>query len=265
VAGDESGYDSSQNPGGYGASQQPGTLYAGKAQSPQSTTPPTKTPPARTPASDVRLHFYLPLPPDDQAKQAFVDYLDYSWDKTGTGPFSALAVRLTLITDEKKGIQDLKQSLTLSGTVVVYMGHTSLVQVKRARAKTFVAQGLTPQLGKTILRNRPLVALLEKAKANIVILAGCSTDACVPRKLKNDVIVITTASGRDGVTHSAFWARALTGFLLALAGWEFDGKQVTQRNAGRATVNEAIAVGNKFFPQGDHFVLASGDGSRGEF
>jgi hypothetical protein len=144
------------------------------------------------------------------------------------------------------------------------MGHTSLVQVKKKKTKTFVAQGLTPQLGKTILRNRSLVALLEKAKANIVILAGCSTDACVPRKLKNDVIVITTASGRDGVTHSAFWARALTGFLLALAGWDFDGKTVTQRS-GTATVNEAITVGNRFFPPGDVFVLASGDGSIREF
>jgi hypothetical protein len=79
------------------------------------------------------------------------------------------------------------------------------------------------------------------------------------------VIVITTASGRDGRTYSSFWARALTGFLLALVGWDFNGNTVTQRTAGTATVNEAIAVGNRFFPKGDYFVLASGDGSIREF
>jgi hypothetical protein len=110
-----------------------------------------------------------------------------------------------------------------------------------------------------------LVSLLERAKSNIVILAGCATDACIPKKLKNGVIVITTASGRDGVTNSAFWARALTGFLLALVGWKFDGKTVTQLPSGTATVQEAIDIGNKFFPPGDSFVLASGNGTVREF
>lgn len=95
--------------------------------------------------------------------------------------------------------------------------------------------------------------------------AGCATDACVPRTLKSNVIVITTASGRDSVTHSPFWARALTGFLLALVGWRFDGKSVTQLPAGTATVQEAIEIGNKFFPKGDSFVLANGNGSVREF
>ena len=54
---------------------------------------------------------------------------------------------------------------------------------------------------------------------------------------------------------------ALTGFLLALVGWDFDGKAVTQRTAGTAIVNEAIAVGNGSFSKSDYFVLASGDGS----
>jgi hypothetical protein len=143
------------------------------------------------------------------------------------------------------------------------MGHTSLVEKTK---KVFVAEGLVPEgAKKTILKNATLVSLLEKAKANIVILAGCATDACIPSKLKNGVIVITTASGRDGVTHSAYWARALTGFLLALVGWKFDGKTVTQLQRGTATVQEAIDIGNKFFPAGDSFVLASGNGNVREF
>jgi hypothetical protein len=40
---------------------------------------------------------------------------------------------------------------------------------------------------------------------------------------------------------------------------------VTPRTGGTATVNEAIAVGNKLFPKGDSFVLASGDGTIKEF
>ena len=79
------------------------------------------------------------------------------------------------------------------------------------------------------------------------------------------MIVITTDSGRDGVTVTTFWARAITGFLLALVGWEFDGKSVTQRMAGTSTVQEAIDIGNKFFPKGDFLVLASGNGSIRQF
>ncbi len=257
----EDDYSDWQSPeGGYGTSQQPGTLYADKSTAKQKPPQPPKPTVVRAVVRDVRLHFYLPIP---RGHQAFVDYLDFSWDKTGIGPFTAFGVSLSLLTDEKKGIDELKKSLNSSGTIAVYMGHTSLVEKKK---KVYVAEGLAPQgAKKPILKNGAIVSLLKKAKANIVILAGCATDACVPSKLKNDVIVITTASGRDGVTHSAYWARALTGLLLALVGWEFDGNTVTQRIAGTATVQDAIDIGNKFFPTGDSFVLASGDGSIREF
>jgi hypothetical protein len=247
-------YNSSQNPGaGYAGAQQPGT-YANNAK-------PAATPPApRAIVNEVRLHFYLPIP---RGHQAFIDYVDFPWDKTDKGPYKSIGVALSLFDKEKKGIEDFKRSINVSGTIVVYMGHTSLVEKSK---KVFVAQGLAPEgAKKPILKNAELVSLLERAKSNIVILAGCATDACIPKKLKNGVIVITTASGRDGVTNSAFWARALTGFLLALVGWKFDGKTVTQLPSGTATVQEAIDIGNKFFPPGDSFVLASGNGTVREF
>ena len=249
-------YGSSQKPGGgYGASQQPGT-YPKNAPPTQ----PPKPPAPRPIVSDVRLHMYLPIP---KGHQAFIDYVNHAWDNTGIGPFDHFGVTMTLFENEKKGLEDLKRSISASGTIVVYMGHTSLVEKTK---KVFVAQGLAPEgPEKTILTNAALVRLLEKAKASIVILAGCATDACIPAKLKNSVIVITMASGRDGVTDSSFWARALTGFLLALVGWKFDGKTVTQLPSGTATVQEAIDIGNKFFPTGDSFVLASGNGNVREF
>lgn len=251
-------YGNSQNPpGGYGASQQPGS--SGKNAKPNQAVTPKPAKPRAT-VSDVRLHLYLRIP---RSHQAFVDYLDYSWDNTGIGPFSAFGVTLSLLTNQKQGIEHFKSSISSSGTIVVYMGHTSLVEKKK---KVFVAEGLAPEgAKKTILKNGALVSLLEQGKANIVILAGCATDACIPHKLKSNVIVITTASGRDGVTHSAYWARSLTGLLLALVGWDFDGKTVTQRQGGTATVKEAIDIGNKFFPAGDSFVLASGNGNIREF
>jgi hypothetical protein len=249
-------YGSSQNPGGgYGSSQQPGT-------SPKTAPPkqPPKPPAPRPIVSEVRLHFYLPIP---RGLPAFLKFLNHSWDNTGQGPFDPFGLTMTPFEDVKKGLEDFKRSIGASGTIVVYMGHTSLVEKTK---KVFVAEGLAPEgAKKTILKNAALVALLEKAKANIVILAGCATDACVPKKLKNGVIVITTASGRDGVTHSAYWARALTGFLLALVGWKFDGTTVTQIPTGSATVNEAIEIGNESFPPGDSFVLASGNGDVREF
>jgi hypothetical protein len=218
----------------------------------------TLTAPMLKAVRDVRLHLYLPIPRPVgvsalDGREALVEYLDYH------GPFSALGVSLTLLTDASNGIAEFKKSLTSPGTIVVYMGHTSLVETTK---KTYVAAGLAPQgPKKPILRNRALVALLEKAQAKIVVLAGCATDASLGSKLKNGVIVITTASGRDGETHSAFWARALTAFLLALVGRDFNGTSVVARKRGTATVQEAIDAGNKFFPKGDSFVLASGDGS----
>src|ERR671933_2664100 len=98
-------YGDWQSPGGgYGGSQQPGTLYASREPKAKPAKPPAKAAPTRPAAHEVRLHLYLPMP---QTRQEFVNYLDYSWDQTGLGPFSAMGVTLTLITDEKKGIEDL--------------------------------------------------------------------------------------------------------------------------------------------------------------
>ena len=248
-------YSNSQNPGGgYSGSQQPGT-YTNNAKPKQ----PPKPPAPRPMVNEVRLHFYLPIP---GGPTAFKKYLNHSWDNTGMGPFD-FGVSMPVYDDPKKGLEDFKKSIAASGTIAIYMGHTSLVA---AGKNVFVAEGLAPEgAKKTILKNAALISLLEKAKANIVILAGCATDACIPAKLKNSVIVITTASGRDGTTYSSFWARALTGFLLALVGWEFDGKTVTQLHSGSATVQEAIDIGNKFFPPGESFVLASGNANVREF
>jgi hypothetical protein len=221
------------------------------------TAPMLKSPPKAQPRAavrDVRLHLYLSIP---HGRKALKEYLDYSWDQSGLGPFSTRGVRLTLLTDASQGLAEFKKSLTSSGTIVVYMGHTRLV----GTPPKIVAAGLAPQGAREpFLSNRELVALLEKAQARIVVLAGCATDTSIRSKLKNEVIVITTASGYDGKTHSAYWARALTAFLLALVGWDFDGQSVSVRTSGPATVQEAIAAGNKYFPKGDSFVLASGDG-----
>lgn len=249
-------YGSSQHPGAsYRGSQQPGT-YASNTKPKQ---PPKPTAP-RPIVSDIRLHMYLPIP---HGHQAFIDYINFSWDGTGFGPFFPFGVTMTLFENEKTGIEEFKRSIGASGTIVVYMGHTSLVAKTK---KVFVAQGLAPEgAKKPILMNAALVNLLEKAKANIVILAGCATDACIPTKLKNNIIVITTASGSDGTTNSSYWARALTGFLLALVGWKFDGKAVAQLPSGTATIQEALDIGNRFFPTGESFVLASGNGNVREF
>ena len=209
---------------------------------------------------EVRLHLYLGMP---QTVQEYMNFLDYSWDKTGFGPFGSMGVDLTPLEDKKNGVEAFRKSLMYPGTIAVYMGHTSLTRV---RDKMFVATALAPGGSKNpTLRNSELVAVLGKAKANIVILAGCSTDSCLSKPVKNDAIVITTASGKDGVTNSANWARAIASFLLALVGWDFDGKTVTHRADGTATVNEAILASNKLFPKGDSFVLASGNGNIREF
>lgn len=239
-------------------STRPRLAAAGKTPKAKPATPPAP----RSQVTDVRLHFYLPIP---YGASHVVKFLDFDWENTGLGGlFTFRGISLTLLTNANKGIADFKESVARAGTIVVYMGHTNLVAVK-GKKDTFVAQGIQPVLGKTTVYNRALVTTLEKAKANIVVLAGCATSASVKAKLKNDVIVITMASGQDGKTKSTYWAQALTTFLLALVGFEISGKKVIARPNGPATVREAMDAGNVHFPPGESFVLASGDGSVREF
>jgi hypothetical protein len=132
-------YTSSQTPGaGYTGAQQPGT-YANNAK-------PAATPPApRAIVNEVRLHFYLPIP---RGHQAFIDYVDFPWDKTDKGPYKSIGVALSLFDKEKKGIEDFKRSINVSGTIVVYMGHT------RASCKTqFGEKPNQPAIGRNILKS----------------------------------------------------------------------------------------------------------------
>lgn len=203
--------------------------------------------------------FYARVHPSFDGWLKFLDYPYANPPQTADepladGPFT-LRFQISMRTQPSKAISDLKEALNTRGALVVYMGHTALDKKG--------AIGLQPQLKKkTILKNQELVKLLEKASANVVVLAGCSTKASVPKQLKNDIVTITTDSGSNLVTHSLDFARAIAAFLFALIGYTFDPNTsaVTQRNT-IAKINEAIADANAFLRNGDQFVLASGNGN----
>jgi hypothetical protein len=166
-----------------------------------------------------------------------MEFLDFPRDggaPPDPGPFR---IRFNVVTETRpsEAIKDLKSALNTPGAVVVYMSHTELGKQG--------AVGLRPEPKKKfVLKNADLVKLLEKATANAVVLAGCATSVSVPKKLKNDIVVITTDSGRDGKTNSLAWSRAIAAFLFALVGYRFDPQTDQVKSGSVATIKEAIAA-----------------------
>jgi hypothetical protein len=217
----------------------------------------SKTPIVVPPTTEVRLHFYLS---QKQTSEVYRDWLDYDYEMggIGLGSFTTAGLAIRIFTNAKTGVADFKKSLSVPGAIVVYEGHTSGYFDD---TKKFVATGLDPaSTRKPAVTKSQLNALLEKASANIVILAGCSSNVLVTKPLKNDIVTLVTDSGRDGLTNSYNWTRAVSAFLFALVGLQFDGNKVTVRKS-RATVDGAIADGNPMLPGGDKLIRVSGDGT----
>ena len=89
--------------------------------------------------------------------------------------FALAGIDIFLVNNPNSMVQDFKNSLQTPGAVVVYLGHTLLTKTSTL--------GLIPTLNakKPAISCSELGRLLGKAKAKIVILAGCATDACVRR------------------------------------------------------------------------------------
>ena len=173
------------------------------------------------------------------------------WEEAG--------INLILHSAVNSGADDFKKSLQDPGAVVVYLGH-SVLDFKKMRSL-----GLTPKgLNKAEIPPQPLMSLLKKSKASVVILASCASETCVG-KLTGSPAVVVTDSGANLKTWSFDWAHALSAFLLVLLGFEVGASgQPTPRKKGRGTIKEALDASAEAFKNQnatDRFKLVNGDGS----
>jgi hypothetical protein len=157
----------------------------------------------------VFLHLYVDIDHDYSARQ----YLDHvvGARRDGRTRFDEAGIQVVLYDSAASGVKDLKASLGTRGAVVVYMGHSVLDKSK--------ALGLLPVPRRTrtvpALSAGALTTLLTAAKAKVVLLAACASDTCV-RRLRSDLVLIATSSGRDLETNTTQWAPAIKAFLDAL-------------------------------------------------
>jgi hypothetical protein len=225
---------------------------------------PAQPTPAPTRTSTVHLHLYLPITVTKYTAQKYYEYIrgpepgpndpDHwtnRWDEGG--------ISLVPHFDIKTAVADFKKSLQESGAVVVYMGHTTL------DLKKGVALGLTPKGGKQPeIPTKDLTDLLKKAKASLIVLAGCDSKSCIGTFSGGPVVVVTD-SGKDLKTNTLEWAPALRAFLDVLIGSEVDDKgKVMLLSGGPGTVNDALDAATREFVKvksEDRFKLAHGKGS----
>lgn len=168
--------------------------------------------------------------------------------------------------------KEFKRSLDKAGAVVIYFGHTLFINnqafglipapiepPRKFRSRKEARSWLKRNNG---VPNRELRAWLGKAKAKIVLLASCQSDACVRALSKNQTLaLIATDSGEDKVTNFLVWEDALREFLDVLSGYDISEKtgKASIRAAGAGTVDEALKEANKVFIGEDEFVWISGD------
>ena len=218
----------------------------------------------------LHLHFYFPNVNPQYSAQALVDYLrggsvdPQTAEQASVPPsdrFDDAGVSLVFQTKALTGAAEFKKSLDDPGSVVVYLGHSTLDFKKK------VSLGLSPLGHSTaeIPRDK-LMDLLKASKAKLVILATCASSTLGLEKLKAGPAVVVTNSQSDITTWSLNWGQALTPFLLLLIGYEVgkDGQPVA-RKAGRATIKDALDAGNASFKENktdDRFELAFGEGSK---
>lgn len=203
-------------------------------------------------SQQVSLLLYLPLGAGF-TNETYLAFLDKPQGEFPVGPFTLEGIQITLRSDPKNAIKDLQKAIKQPGSLVLYMSHTAW--------RKSGALGFDPeQTGKAALPNSRLTAWLQAASANVVVLAGCAARNMVG-KLRNDVVVVTSDSGRDGLTRSGVWTRAFLSFLLAMVGYDLQVRMNVTPRLAKATVSEAITAAGRFFPRGEGFVLASGNGS----
>jgi hypothetical protein len=217
----------------------------------------------------LHLHFYFPNVNPHYSAQALVDYLrggsvdPQTAEQASVPPsdrFADAGVSLDFQTKALTGTAEFKKSLQDPGSVVVYLGHSTL------DFKKMLSLGLSP-LGHHTAEIAPgaLMDLLKASKAKLVVLATCASSTLGLEKLKVGPAVVVTNSQSDITTWSLNWGQALTPFLLLLIGYEV-GKddQPVARKKGRATVQEALDAANVSFKENktdDRFELAFGEGS----
>jgi hypothetical protein len=200
--------------------------------------------------------------------------------------FKTAGVDLDFHSNAAQGTDAFKKSLRDDGSVVVYLGHSTLDFIKRR------SLGLEP-LGHKKVEIYPdeLMGLLTLSRAKLVILATCASSTLGLEQLKAGPAVVVTNSGSDLKTWSNDWGLALKYFLLALIGYtiaEHDkpfsletranlfsdivGAGVTGAVASklvgrraRATIREALKASDLGFKENnstDRFQLAHGEGSK---
>ena len=199
------------------------------------------------PTSHVFMHVYFPKLSFNPVRtdQDFFDSIvgqTSAASQTQPSRFALAGIDIFLVNNSNTMVSDFKNSLQTPGVVIVYLGHTLLTKT--------TTLGLTPVPG----AKRPAVScaelgrLLRRAKAKIVILAGCATDACV-RRVKGETVVIVTKSGKDRLTNSIQWWHALKAFVDELVD-------------SSGTAGTALAAANKVFNKmssTDSFVAINGD------
>ena len=193
--------------------------------------------------------------------------------------FKAAGVYLDFHSNAAQGTDAFKKSLLDDGSVVVYLGHSTLDFIKRR------SLGLEP-LGHKKVEINPdeLMRLLALSRAKLVILATCASSTLGLEQLKGRPAVVVTNSGSDLKTWSNDWGLALKHFLLLLIGYEVHdkidikaqpvGRYETPTNVGeiltkltrkkRATIKEALDASDLGFKENnstDRFQLAHGEGS----
>lgn len=157
-------------------------------------------------------------------------------------------------TDGRWAKSDLSRSLSTSGSLVVYYGHSAL-----SRSGPIGLDPVGQQRASDVISTKQLTSMLSSSKAAIALIAGCSSSGCVSGPLASSTAVVTVQpTGNTPLSSSNYTAQATEAFVNALMGTSPDNMSVTDP----ATVAQAIAAANKVLVESDQpyrFRLHSGD------
>jgi hypothetical protein len=249
----------------------------------------------------LHLHLYLPIS-STYSVDDLVNYFRGRVDRENkiehpddpVDRFADAGVHLDFRSTAVHGSGDFKRSLQDSGSVVVYLGHSTL------DSKNMRSVGLSPfgfhtleipaiTVAKPGQPKPPtLMDFLQASRAKLVILATCASSTFGLEKSKVDPAVVVTNSGSNLTTWSNDSGLALKHFLLLLIGYKIGkndqpyspqattnlftgavgagvpGAVVSKLVARRATIREALEASNAGFKENgstDRFELAHGEGS----